>query len=123
MPMCVWPFIARIDGTVTFFGVSTCAPWWAERARNDAAELDARRTNLQRSSRHRGTATISSRSVNSGSKRYVVLRSFFRISNLLDELIEMLGLVNKVDLGGIHHEKRGVVVPVEVVRVRLAELP
>src|SRR6266850_3051396 len=57
-----------------------------------------------------------------GSKRYVVLRSLFRISDLLDELVEMLGCVHEVDLVGIHHQQRRLVVSVKVMRVRLAEL-
>src|SRR5580765_1240461 len=63
-----------------------------------------------------------SRSVDSGSKRYVVLRSFFRTSDLLDELIEVLGVVHEVDLVGIDDQQRRFVVPVKVVRIRLAEL-
>src|SRR6185295_271122 len=63
-----------------------------------------------------------SRSVDSGSKRYVVLRALLRISDLLDELIEMIGRVHEIDLVGIHHQQRRLIVPVKVVRVRLAEL-
>src|SRR5258706_6691617 len=63
-----------------------------------------------------------SRSVDSGSKRYVVLRSFFRTADLLDELIEVLGFVHEVDLVGIDDQQRRFVVPVKVVRIRLAEL-
>src|SRR5258708_37849239 len=63
-----------------------------------------------------------SRSVNSGSKRYVVLRSLLRVSNQLDELIEMLGRVDEIDLVRIHDQQWRLVVPVKVMRVRLAEL-
>src|SRR5947207_4329091 len=64
----------------------------------------------------------SSRSVYSGSKRHVVLRSFLSVSNLLDELIEMLGRIHEIDVGRIHNQQRRLVVPVKVVRVRLAKL-
>src|SRR5258706_378048 len=63
-----------------------------------------------------------SRSVDSGSKRYVVLRSLLRIANLLDELIEMLGRVDEIDLVRVHHQQWRLVVPVKVVRVRFADL-
>src|SRR5258706_6387269 len=63
-----------------------------------------------------------SRSVYSGSKRYVVLRSLLRIGDLLDELIEMLGRVDEIDLVRVHNQQWRLVVPVKVVRVRLAEL-
>src|SRR2546423_6277174 len=67
-------------------------------------------------------ALVSVRQKLLGSKRYVILRSLFGISNLLDELIEMLGCVHEVDLVGIHNQQRRLVVPVKVMRVRLAEL-
>src|SRR3954471_14258705 len=65
---------------------------------------------------------IPSRSVYSGSKRHVVLRSLLSVSNLLDELVEMLGRIHEIDVGRIHDQKRRLVVTVKVVRVRLAEL-
>src|SRR5207237_3382918 len=66
--------------------------------------------------------TSSSRSVDSRSKRHVVLRSLLSVSNLLHELIEMLGRVHEIDVVRIHNQQRRLVVPVKVVRVRLAEL-
>src|SRR5438445_9554722 len=63
-----------------------------------------------------------SRSVYSGSKRYVILRALLRVSNLLDELIEMRRGVHEVDVVRVHHQQWRLLVPVKVVRVRLAEL-
>src|SRR5207253_9132954 len=58
----------------------------------------------------------------SGSKRYVVLRALLRISNLLDELIVMPWRVYEIVLVRIHNQQWRFVVPVKVVRIRLAEL-
>src|SRR5262249_56097465 len=58
----------------------------------------------------------------SGSKRYVVLRSLLCISNLPNQLIEMHRLLHEVDLVCIYNQQWRFVVPVEVVRIRLAEL-
>src|ERR1043166_5801596 len=74
-----------------------------------------------------GTVTLffifpPSRSVYSGSKRYVVLRAFFRASNLLDELIEVLRGIHEIDFVRVHDQQWRLVVPVKVMRVRLAEL-
>src|SRR2546421_12898333 len=66
--------------------------------------------------------TLPSRSADSGSKRYVVLRAFLRIPNLLHELIEMRWCVHEIDLVRIHNQQWRFVVPVKVVRIRLAEL-
>ena len=73
---------------------------------------------------HSALSTFVSVSVRltSGSKRYVVLRALLRISNLLDELIEMPWRVYEVDLVRIHNQQWRFVVPVKVVRIRLAEL-
>src|SRR5713226_1296853 len=58
---------------------------------------------------------VSSRSVDSRSKRHVVLRSLLSVSNLLHELIEMLGRVHEIDVVRIHNQQRRLVVPVKVV--------
>src|SRR5205814_9008992 len=68
------------------------------------------------------TSSTPSRSVDSGSKRYVVLRTLLRVSNLLDQLIEMLGRVYEVHLVRVDDQQWRLVVPVKVVRVRVAEL-
>ena len=83
---------------------------------------DDRCERTQRSRSPSSLPTVSSRSVDSGSKRYVVLGSLLSIANLLDELFEMLGRVHEIDLVRIHDQQRRLVVPVKVVRVRLAEL-
>src|SRR6266516_6270036 len=106
MPTRAVPFIARMAGTGTFLS-SFMSPPGPRRQVLSAGAL---------------STTSWSRSVYSGSKRHVVLRSLLRISNLLDELIEMRRRVHEVDLIGIDDQQRRLVVPVEVVRVRLAEL-
>src|ERR1700680_2622134 len=63
-----------------------------------------------------------SRSFYSGSKRYVVLRALLRVSNLLNELIEMRRRVHEVDVVRVHHQQWRLLVPVKVVGVRLTEL-
>src|SRR5688572_5137996 len=105
MPMRDLPFMARTAGTVTFLRCSLIftPPW----GRGAAA------TRL---------SYTPSRSVDSGSKRYVVLSSLLSVANLLHELFEMLGRVHEIDLVRVDDQQRRLVVAVEVMRVRLTEL-
>src|SRR5687767_11857609 len=102
-----FPFIARMAGTVTFFRsalfiISSGGP--RRRAwRTGNRACPDRRDRLS-------STTSWSRSVDSGSKRYVVLSSLLSVSNLLHELVEMLGCVNEIDVGCIHHQQRRLVV-------------
>src|SRR5205085_12394039 len=123
MPMRAPPFIDFTAGAVIFFGVIVSSSRTEED--DGSCVLSAASCVLFQDAGRRtqdtGLRSFPSQSL-LGSKRYVILRSLFRISNLLDELIEMLGCVHEVDLVGIHHQQRRLVVPVKVVRVRLAEL-
>src|SRR6185436_20621681 len=98
----------------------------AERTVGKGAACWVLRAGVSLSTQHAARRTPSptpwSRSVDSGSKRYVVLGSLLSIADLLHELVEMLGCVNEIDLVGIHNQQRRLVVPVKVVRVRLTEL-
>src|SRR6266852_8453095 len=100
--------MARTAGTVTLLGWSIFSSLGPEgdRRRKDECIL---------------LPYAPSRSVDSGSKRYVVLRSLLRISNLLHELIEMRRGVHEVDVVRVHHQQWRFLVPVKVVRIRLAE--
>src|ERR1051325_11734602 len=105
------PFSARTAGTVILL-VGICSSSWTERRTYDGLQPVV--VGLKPDLRH------PSRSVDSGSKRNVVLRTLLRVSNLLHELIEMLRRVHEVDLVRVHHQQRRLVVPVKALGEPLA---
>src|SRR5262249_16316264 len=59
----------------------------------------------------------------SGSKRNVVLYPPLHAPNLLDQVGEVAAVLHEVDVRAVDHEKRGLVVVVEIAPERLRQLP